>query len=481
MEPAGSTFFWSLVLFLLLAPIYKAGNRALPLLLLELGAVAFLFVLGWRGVLRAAVSALPGSLLVAIAVLLAYPLLQLFPLPDAVWRVVPGHSNYAAVVDQFAPPGGDWRRAISIVPAATEAGWLALLPSVACLFAVQWLAPVHLVRLLLAMALFAGAEALLGLLQVRAGPDSIFYWLSDLAYGTASGTFVNHNHFAAMLAMMLPVIVGLLVYTIRYGRRRLRPPAFAFDPDAMSQRVIIFMCAALILLCLLFTRSRAGIATALAGLAFSSLLFGRSRSGLKYANWIVGALVVTGMVLAGFIGLSPLIRGFSPEELGLSGEGRIALYAATLRAAIEFLPFGSGLATFPDVFPRFQSEVFGGFIDHAHNDYLQLFMEAGLAAPVIVAPALAAYVVRMSQLLSRSDRRSFTVLQIAAGVGLLPMILHSMFDFALHMPSNAMWFAALAGVMFHPGMDARAVAVEAPSPRDRARGAAPDAAGAGPD
>src|SRR6185295_7166912 len=108
---------------------------------------------------------------------------------------------------------------------------------------------------------FTGAEALFGLLQVRAGRDSIFYWLSDVAHGTSAGTFVNHNHFAAML--------GLLVYTIRYGRRRLRPPAFAFDPDAMSQRVIIFISAALILVCLLFTRSRAGIATAFAGLVVS--------------------------------------------------------------------------------------------------------------------------------------------------------------------------------------------------------------------
>ena len=107
-----------------------------------------------------------------------------------------------------------------MVPSATEAGWLALLPPLACFFAVQWLLPGHVVRLLLAMAIFAGARGVLGLLQVRAGRDSIFYWLSDIAYGTASGTFVNHNHFAAMLAMMLPVIVGLLVFTIRYGRRR---------------------------------------------------------------------------------------------------------------------------------------------------------------------------------------------------------------------------------------------------------------------
>ena len=474
MEPAGSTFFWSFVLFLLLAPLYKASNRPLPLLLLELAAIAFLFVMTQRGVLRTEVAALPRPLAIALGVLLAYPLLQLLPLPEFLWRLLPGHSEYVTVLEQFAPAGAAHSmRTISIVPVATEVGWLALLPPLACFFAAQWLHPGHVVRLLLAMAIFSGLEALMGLLQVRAGRDSIVYWLSDIAYGTATGTFVNHNHFAAMLAMTLPVIIGLLVYTIRYGRRRMRPAAFAFDPDALSQRVIVFASAMLILLCLLFTHSRAGIATALAGLAFSSILLGRVRGGLKYANWIVGALVISGIAVAALIGLSPILRGFSPEQLGLSGEGRLALSAATLRAAIEFLPFGSGLSTFADVFPRFQSDVFGGYIDHAHNDYLQLFMEVGLAAPVIVALALAAYVIRVSELLRRDSRRSFTVLQIAAGVGLLPMILHSMFDFGIHMPANAMWFATFAGVMFHKGVldQPAATGKQGTSQREPLRGA----------
>jgi O-antigen ligase len=256
-----------------------------------------------------------------------------------------------------------------------------------------------------------------------------------------------------MIAMMLPVIVGLLVFTIRYGRRRARPAAFAFDPDAVSQRVIVFLSAVLMLLALFFSGSRAGIATALAGLAFSSLVIARARSGLKHAGLIVGALVFVGIAVAALIGLSPLLARITPEQLGMSGADRIALSAATLRAAIDFLPFGSGLSTFADVFPRYQADVFGGHIDHAHNDYLQLFMELGLAAPVIAALALAAYVMRMSELLRRQSARSFIVLQIAAGVALLPMILHSMFDFAIRMPANAMWFAALAGVMFHVGVE----------------------------
>ena len=468
MEPAGSTFFFFLSVFVLLAPLYKASNRAIPLLLLELGAVGFLFTMTRSGATRAVFIALPRPLVIAIGVLVVYPLIQLVPLPEALWRLIPGHAEYAMVLERFAGgESGYIARAISIVPSATEAGLLALLPPLACFLAVQWLIPGHVVRLLLAMTTFAGLEALIGLLQVRAGRDSIFYWLSDVAFGTASGTFVNHNHFAAMLAMMLPPIIGLLVFTIRYGRRRVRPPAFAFDPDALSQRIVVFLAAVLMVLALFFSGSRAGIATALAGLAFSSVLLARARAGLKHANWIVGGLVIVGIAIAALIGLSPLLSRITPEQLGLSSQGRIALSAATLQAAIDFLPFGSGLSTFADVFPRYQVEVFGGYIDHAHNDYLQFLMEVGLAAPVIVVLALAAYVMRMSALLRRETARSFIVLQIAAGIGLLPMLLHSIFDFSIHMPANAIWFAALAGMMFHAGVE------EFPAQRSRPRGAVP--------
>jgi O-antigen ligase len=214
----------------------------------------------------------------------------------------------------------------------------------------------------------------------------------------------------------------------------------------------VFASAALMLLCLLFTRSRAGIATALMGLVFSSILFVRARSGSRHAKPIVVALVVTGIALAALIGLTPLLERLEPGQLRLSGEGRLALYAATLRGAIEFLPFGSGLSTYASVFPRFQEGVGGAYYDFAHNDYLQLVMETGIAGAVAVALLLVAYLMRMADLVIRGSERSFTLLQVAAGVGLAPLILHSAFDFSLHMPGIAVWFATLAGAMLHPGV-----------------------------
>jgi len=443
----GSTFFYSFALLLLAAPLYKAGNRAVPLLLLELAAIALLLALA-LGHRR---PALPRSLTVALAVLLGYPLLQLLPLPDALWRVLSGHAAYGAVAERFGAPGSDYAwRAISVVPQATEYGWLALLPPLACLAGALALAPAQVVRLLFAMAVLTGLEGVLGLLQVGAGGDAIFYMRSTPAVGIATGTFVNSDHFAAMLAMMLPVIVGLLVFDIRRRRHEGRRHLVS-DANLLSQRVLLFAAAVLVLLGLLFTFSRGGIATALVGLALSSLLLVRARAGGRNTTLIIGALIAVGIALAVLIGLAPILEKFAPGVLRLSSGERFRLYAATLRAAVDFLPFGSGLSTFASVFPRYQGEVFGGYIDYAHNDWLQLFMELGLAAPLIVVLLLVTYVLRTRELLRRADGRSFTLLQIAAGIGLVPPILHGMFDFPLHMPANAMWFATLAGVMLHPG------------------------------
>ena len=148
-----------------------------------------------------------------------------------------GARGVRAVLDRFASPDSALAgRPISVVPVATESGWLALLPPLACLLVVRALAPAEVVRLLLVMAVFAGVHGLLGLLQVGAGGGSILYLGNVQAHGMATGTFVNRNHLAAMLAMMLPVIVGLLLFDIRRGRRGVRRHARRRGERAVAAR-----------------------------------------------------------------------------------------------------------------------------------------------------------------------------------------------------------------------------------------------------
>jgi len=79
-------FFYGFAAFLMLAPLFKAGNRPLPLLLLELAALGFLLTV--VAVHRATIE-LPRTVAVAIGVLVVYPLVQLVPLPEFVWRSLP--------------------------------------------------------------------------------------------------------------------------------------------------------------------------------------------------------------------------------------------------------------------------------------------------------------------------------------------------------------------------------------------------------
>ncbi|MCC7040832.1 MAG: O-antigen ligase family protein [Burkholderiales bacterium] len=450
-EPAGSVFAWALIVFVVAAPLAKGGNRALPLAGLELAAIGFLLALALRHVRRQAYAPLPRLFVAALVLSATYPLLQLVPLPAAWWQALPGHAPYAAVIDTLAgvADGSQWRP-ISLVPAATRYGWLALLPPFAALLAVRALAPAQVVGLLVAMTIVAGVEGLVGLLQVVTGDGSILHLGHRDTFGTATGTFVNRNHLAALLAMMLPPVVGLVVYQ----RRSARHGGSRFDTSGANltaQRVLVVASAALMLLCLIFTRSRAGIAFALAGLACSSILLVRARGGARHVGLVVAGIVVVGLALAALIGLAPVLERLEPDQLQLSGAGRLALYAAVLDGAITFLPFGSGLSTFASVFPRFQSSVGGAVYDYAHNDYLQVLFELGVPGVLALVLLVLAYAARLASLVAHGSERSFTLLQIAAGVGLLPVMLHSAFDFPLRMPGNAVWFAILAGVLLHPG------------------------------
>ena len=130
---------------------------------------------------------------------------------------------------------------------------------------------------------------------------------------------------------------------------------------------------------------------------------------------------------------------------------RIALGA--IRGGLDFLPFGSGLGTFADVYRRYQAEGLTSFIDHAHNDYAEAFLELGVAGIAVVALLAIAYVARWGVLAGRRVSRSLGYLQVSAGLGVLALAAHGVFDFNFHIPANAIYFAFLAGIFFYEPPD----------------------------
>ncbi|HYC36833.1 MAG TPA: O-antigen ligase family protein [Usitatibacter sp.] len=434
---------------LVFAPLLRGGNRPFPLLVLEIAAVAGLVLFAFAALRGGVSSRLPRALVAALALLLLVPLLQRWLyLPVPWWGALPGHAPYAAILDLAGSANG-WRPP-SIHPRATEYAWLALLPGVSVFLLVSFSSRSRLRRLATVFVGVAVAEAALGMMQVGSGRDSWLHLGNAFGGSAATGTYVNKNHFASLMAMALPMAIALWALEALPPRARSGEAGLA-HPRHADRRIAVNIVLAMMLLLLVggltLSSSRAGIGSGLlaASLAFMALAW---RTGPRRLQAALVATALAGLGMAAYAGLTPVIDRFSPDNLSAGAGGRLELSMASLRAAVDFLPFGSGLGTFADVFRRHQGETLPGFIDHAHNDYAEVLVELGIAGAIIVALGLYAYARRWSELLRARASRSLGYLQVGAGLGMLAMIVHAAFDFNFHIPANALYFAFLAGIFF---------------------------------
>jgi O-antigen ligase len=449
---------------LLFAPLIKGGNRPLPLLTLELAALPLLV---WAVLRPQGWPQLSKPALAGIALLLIAPLLQRLPLPLSLWGSLPGREPYAAALQAFGA-GAPTSHPLSLLPAATEAAWLALLPPLAVFLVALALREAALKKLVYVFLAIAAAQAILGLVQFGGGAQGGFRTsLADI--GTAVGTYANRNHLASMLAMALPIGLGLLAARIgrrgdslRYRSRKLvrRVAEAVSQPSRLNQSLLLGALCVVLLLGIVFTRSRSGIVLAMLAILASALLYG-ARIGSQRSTRVVALLSAVGVALALEIGLSPVLERFSVGDA--LEDARWTIFGSSLAGLGEFFPLGSGIGTFPDVYRRFQPDSIGLFVNHAHNDYLEYVFEGGLVAALVVVLFAVAWGMGWPRLLKQRHWGSFAFMQAGAGLGVLLMALHGFTDYNWHIPANALYFAFLAGVFLHRGEARPAPAAPAPA------------------
>lgn len=449
-----AVFFYWLAGLLVFAPLFWGGNHPFPLLISELLALGLLVGQAWRPSRIACAHS--WQTLAFLAFLLLLPLVQLLPVPLELWASLPGRAFYAEALQQAdaSGPGFEWR-AISLIPAATESTWLALLPPLA-VFVVAFGLPERFVsRLVLLFLGIAVGQALLGLIQYGDGPDSPFRFGNDLMGTSAVGTYINRNHLAGLLEMALPVALGLLAVAVGQsprrvvGRRRRGWRRWLAHLDAVRfNRALLYGAAALaILLGLIFTRSRSGVLMAMLGILACTLLFS-NRLGGRNVYGLLGTFTAAGIGLAILIGLVPVLERFTEQDS--LADGRWPIFDASVEAIRHFFPLGSGAGTFEAVLRRFHpADLPGVTINRAHNDYLEWLLEAGLGAALLIVVWLALYLRQWRRVWIRGEWTPFRCAQVGAGIALLLLMLHSLTDFNLRIPANAMFAALLAAVFFH--------------------------------
>ena len=444
---------------LVFAPLIMGGNRPLPLLILELAAIALLFLLLLRPGFEQHLSR---PLLIALGLLVALPLLQLLPLPDFVSNWLPGRDFYAAA--SSAAGVTPKYRTVSLIPNATESALLALLVPLAVFLATVSTSEAQLKQLVNLFIGLAVLQAIIGLAQFGTGSMTVLASLEGDGVSAAHGTYPNSDHLAGLLEMALPVALGLLIANIQIGgtqARSSRKTPFRqrlsrlFSSGIRFNRVAIYAAAGFaILLGLTFSHSRTGVSLAMLGILVSSLIFGRWVGGQRSSR-LITAFTVIGVALALEIGLSSVLSRFTGK--GMTDDLRWSIFAGTIQGIREFFPIGSGFGTYPAVFRRFQPGNIPEFVNHAHNDYLEWLFEGGLLAGILMIVFLALYLLRWRKIWPREEYcPPYGFMRISAGIGLLMMGLHGLVDFNLHIPANAVFFAFLAGVFFHQATPAQA-------------------------
>jgi O-antigen ligase len=455
-QATGGFPFYVLSTVLIYAPLFRGANRPLPLLVLQLAALLLVASALWSRNRGYQLSPGIWSVLVLIFVL---PLVQLIPVPFSLWSSLPGRGFYASALSLAtadAPP--EALRTISLIPYATEAACLTLLPPLAVFWVAVGLPTRSLQALVLVVLGLAAFEAVLGLIQYGDGPDSVFYLGNATAQGSATGTYINRNHLAGLLEMALPLALALLMASVGHSRQQRSPrrhhkkktlgQRFAHGGELRLNQAAVYGFASLaILLGLIFTRSRAGIGLAMLGILLCLLAFSR-RLGGRNVYGLMGSFTALGLGLAAFVGLVPVLTRFTYVDP--VADGRWAIFSSTLQGIGEFFPLGSGAGTFGEVFSRFHpAELAGVWIHRAHNDYLEWLFANGLLAAPLIGMGVVLYLRQWPRVWHQGVWSTFRFVQAGAGIALALMALHCLVDFNLHIPANAVFTALLAAVFCH--------------------------------
>jgi O-antigen ligase len=372
--------------------------------------------------------------LVFVALVCALPVVQLLPLPASIWVLLPGRDVIGAT---YALLGGALpARPLTLSPASTCLSFLSLLPPSA-IFLGTLILENRQRRLLSILVIVVGvASAVLGLLQLAGGPNSGLRFYAITNHTDAVGFFANRNHFAALLytSMLLALcwMVETSINIVRSSGRR-RFASDVFMPFACASVAFFVLLAAQ-----LTARSRAGlllaIAALIAGLALSGMDRRAASLGTRSVRIMIGMTAAT-IVFSLPFGLYRILDRFDHEMLI---DGRVAILRNAISAAWAYMPFGSGLGTFVSVYQMFEkpSDIGVAFVNHAHNDLLEVWLETGVTGLILLTIYAAWLVRRVIAVWQRScgfgETREIDVgLARACSIVLLLLLAHSLVDYPL--------------------------------------------------
>jgi len=285
-------------------------------------------------------------------------------------------------------------------------------------------------------------EAIYGLFQQFSGLKDIpFSGGPRPSPDSASGTLIGRNNFAGLMAVGFVLAIALAWGRFSWPVRRSSDTGKPRWIRSLEGGAVWALAAGLFAVAIVVSHSRGGALSALGGALLLPFVY-RGRASVAGAAAL--ALVAVGAV--SIAGLQPLLERFGAlDPFDLTADARWTIFRTTVAAAMHHPVLGFGFGSHPVAYHPYQPVTLKGQIHHAHNEYVNVFFEAGALGLLLMVLGLGFWFVRAwraQRPLPGPDR-----LHVTAVIGAVAVTaLHSFVDFDLRIPSNGMLFAALLGI-----------------------------------
>lgn len=426
---------------LILALAVGGAGLSFPLLQMLLGlcAVGVGAYFAWTP--QARMSSFAIMALGLAAAMLALILIQLIPLPPALWRALPGRE-VAVQLDQ-ALGSATWRPWTLDVE-GTIRSLLVLIPAVVLFTGCLRLRTPERLRLPWIIVAFGLIGAILGIVQLATAGGLTPYPSAHLGYPI--GLFVNRNHNAALLLVSIPLVAALGAVQIARGRT--------------AATIIALAAMAVLAIVVLGTTSRMALVLLPIAVVASLLVLFFSGSLWRVALPSVLALAGLAVIIVAGGGFNRTMTRFSSLH-----DSRFDYWTDVYWALGHYGIAGTGFGTFIPIYKSAESlgAVGPALLNHAHNEYIELLLEGGVPAILLLVIFFGFMVYCGIKLARSSPKIERASISFAAATGILIFLLFSLVDYPLRMPALSCVFAVFCALLLpriHAPTNRAIVAVE---------------------
>ncbi|MEM1132705.1 MAG: O-antigen ligase family protein [Pseudomonadota bacterium] len=384
-------------------------------------------------------------LFIATAMIFLIVVIQLMPLPPQLWQSLPGRAviididNTAAIVDQWRP--------LSLAPSETWNAFYSLFTPLSVLLLAVQLEKQDRYNILFIIIAIGIISGLLGMLQILGDSNGPAYLYEITNRGSAVGLFANRNHQAVFLAILFPM---LALYASTDSK----------TPDQQRFRFTLALAIGIFLIpLLLVTGSRAGMLLGVIGIISAAIIYRKPKVILQpkrraRAKNFSGYLLIAFLTII-MAGLTVIAARANAIERLLSKDSTEGLRFATLDIILEksweVFPFGTGFGSFADVYRIIEPDNLLGpaYFNHAHNDWLEIFLTGGLPGLLVLGLACAWVLWRTKGAffdLSQGKPRRRSYARLGAVIAIM-LGIASFADYPLRVPSlMCLWVIAVVWI-----------------------------------